>query len=195
MNAQPYADVSAPNVVRPSELADAERRLIESCLRGERDAQRQFYEQFCENVYRLMFRMVGASDADDLTQQVFLRVFMKLDTFAGKSSFATWLYRLASNEALQFLRRSRRNNSMSPLRHEPIDECSSTSTHIDQRDMLEWALNQLDPDLRAIILLREVEGMSYHDISMTLDIFEGTVASRLNRARKCLRELIEEAPV
>lgn len=192
MNVRPHTGTSAPNAVRSSGSADAERRLLESCRPGDHDAQRELYDRFSGKVYRLMHQMVGASDADDLTQQVFLRVFQKLDTFAGKSKFATWLYRLASNEALQFLRRSRRSKLMSSLRFDPVEERVSTSPQIDQRDMLEWALNQLDPDLRATILLREVEGLSYHDISIALDIVEGTVASRLNRARKCLRELMEE---
>lgn len=172
-------------------LVDEERLLVESCLRGERDSQQQLYELHCDRVYRLMCRMVGSSNAEDLTQQVFLCAFQKLDKFHGLSSFATWLYRLASNEALQYLRRHQRDANHTIL-SDPTDEHSDRTLQMDERDLLEWALARLDPELRTIFLLREIENLAYYDIAMTLDIAEGTVASRLNRARRHLRGLINE---
>ena len=75
---------------------------------------------------------------------------------------------------------------------EPVDDRPSDHGRLDDREMLEYALAKLDPDLRAIFLLREVEQLSYYEIAMALDIAEGTVASRLNRARRLLRDLIAE---
>ena len=173
-------------------LPTAERDLIESCLRGDCEAQRSLYEQYCERVYRLMYRMVGSSHADDLTQQVFLCVLRKLDKFHGHSSFSTWLYRVASNEALQFLRQSHRDLEQ-PMLCEIADNQSDATDQVDLRELMEFALSRLDPELRAIFLLRESEGLSYYDIALTLDIAEGTVASRLSRTRRCLRELIDAA--
>ena len=173
-------------------LPTAERDLIESCLRGDCEAQQSLYEQYSGKIYRLMFRMVGSSHADDLTQQVFLCVLRKLDKFHGHSLFSTWLYRVASNEALQFLRESHRDLEQ-PIRCELADNQSDATDQVDQRELLEFALSRLDPELRAIFLLRESEGLSYYDIALTLDIAEGTVASRLSRARRRMRELIDAA--
>ncbi len=167
--------------------------MIESCRLGDRDAQRQLYERHCVQVYRLMYRMVGESNADDLTQQVFSCLFQRLGKFEARSSFSTWLYRLASNEALQFLRRRPQRDPDQAMLGEPMDDRIRATVRTEQPDLLEFALAQLDPDLRVIFLLRESEELSYYDIAMTLDIAEGTVASRLNRARRCLRELIEAA--
>lgn len=161
--------------------------MIDACRRGDRHAQRQLYLRHCQAVYRLVFRIVGSQDAEDVTQQVFLRLFQSIGTFAGQSRFSTWLYRLAVNEALQFLRRQRSRPKL-PLLSEPVDNAPSRSSRIDDREMLEHALSTLDPQLRAIFLLREVEELSYYDIALALDIAEGTVASRLNRARRLLRE-------
>ena len=82
--------------------------FAQACQNGDRDSRRQLYERHSQKVYRLMYRMVGAQHADDLTQQVFLRVLQNIGQFAGRSAFSTWLYRLATNEALQFLRRNDR---------------------------------------------------------------------------------------
>lgn len=179
--------------VHISSMVGDERQLIESCRLGNRDAQRQLYERHCAQMYRLMYRMVGESNADDLTQQVFYCLFQRLDKFEARSSFSTWLYRLASNEALQFLRRRPQRVPDRVMVSEPMDDRISATERTEQRDLLEYALAQLHPDLRVIFLLRESEELSYYDIAMTLDIAEGTVASRLNRARRCLRELIETA--
>jgi RNA polymerase sigma-70 factor (ECF subfamily) len=165
--------------------------MIDACGRGDRSAQHQLYLRHCQAVYRLVFRIVGSQAAEEVTQQVFLRLFQSIDSFAGRSRFSTWLYRLAANEALQYLRRKRSRPKL-PLLSEPVDKAPARTSRIDEREMLEYALSTLDPDLRAIFLLREVEGLSYYDIALALDIAEGTVASRLNRARRLLREALDD---
>ncbi len=188
VNASPSTLDMSHHVELPGCCAE-ERQLIELCLHHDRNAQRQLYEQYCAKVYRLMFRMVGFTEADDLTQQVFLCVFRKLAKFRGHSSFSTWLYRVASNEGLQFLRRGHHTPEQS-LPIDTADQQSSAASQFEQREILEYALGRLDPELRAIFLLRESEGLSYYDIATALDIAEGTVASRLSRARRCLRTSI-----
>lgn len=175
-----------------TDFSEDEFQIIGRCLLDERHARRQLYEQYSGKVYRLMYRMVGFADADDLTQQVFLCVFHKLGKFQHRSSFATWLFRVATNEALQFLRRRQPNFRTSHV-CDKIDETACTTDQFDQRDLLEWALSQLEPNLRAIFLLRVIDELSYFEIAMSLDIAEGTVASRLSRARCCLREIISPA--
>ena len=185
-----YVERSAFHSVKQKTVQhDEGRHLSETCLV---ESQRQIYVQYRERVYRLMFHMVGWSYAEDLTQQVFLHVFQNLDKFHKRSSFSTWLYRVASNEALQFLRRKHLELQL-PSPCECTDKRSSATDQVDNHELLEYALSRLDPQLRAVFLLREIEGLVYYDIAMALDIAEGTVASRLNRARRCLRELIEAA--
>lgn len=153
--------------------------VLEGCRVRDRDAQRMLYERYKDRVYRLMVRLVGVEDAADLTQQTFLQLFLKIDRFAGRSHFDTWLYRLSFNEALQFLRKARRSR-YSPLTYEPM---SRAHERYDDKELLEQAMALLDPELRSIFVLREIEELSYGQIAAALDIPEGTVGSRLNRAR------------
>jgi RNA polymerase sigma-70 factor (ECF subfamily) len=135
--------------------------------------------------------MVGEQDAADVTQQVFLQVFRKLEQFGGRASFETWLYRLATNECLQHLRRSRRRTAPR-LREDAPDVSPGHVASVDTREALETALGRLEPELRSIFLLREVERLPYEQIARALDIPEGTVGSRLNRARRELRDHLRE---
>jgi RNA polymerase sigma-70 factor (ECF subfamily) len=166
-------------------------RAIEGCRAGNRVSQRELYEACSERVYRLMVRIVGAQDAADVTQQVFLHVFQKIDRFEGHSRFETWLYRLATNEAYQYLRKERRWKHES-LGHEPGSGQTSVEDVDQKKELLEEALKRVDPELRTIFLLREVEELSYHEIAEVLEISEGTVASRLNRARRALRSVLSD---
>ena len=84
-------------------------RLVLECAAGDQSAMRTLYEECADRVFALVRRMVGASDADDVTQQVFLQVFRKIRQFSGQAKFETWMYRVAVNEALQHIRRRKRS--------------------------------------------------------------------------------------
>lgn len=161
--------------------------IVQAAREGDRCAQGQIYESFHQQVYRLMVRMAGVQDAADLTQQAFLQAFRKIDQFGSQSQFGTWLYRLAVNEALQHFRRTRRRKDRI-LRHEPIDRSKDHREEVARKDLLERALNLLEPELRATFVLREVDGLTYTEIAEVLQIPEGTVGSRLNRARLELKQ-------
>lgn len=165
--------------------------VLAGCRAHDRQAQQRLYEVCHEKVFRLMVRMVGLQDAPDITQQVFLRVFRKIDQFAGQAKFDTWLYRVAVNEALQHLRRRSRHESR-PLLCEPMSCHRSENERRETRELLDRALAQLEPELRSIFLLREVEELSYSDIAVAVEIPEGTVGSRLNRARRELRQYLTD---
>ncbi|MCA9214697.1 MAG: sigma-70 family RNA polymerase sigma factor [Planctomycetales bacterium] len=165
----------------------ATQHLVDACLAGDRCAMQQLYEQCSDHVYGLMIRMVGRQDADDLTQHVFLTMFRKLDQFNGQSKLETWLYRLATNEALQHLRRSKRR-STAPLVAEPETRDPDRLGASEEAELLEIAMSRLEPELRAVVLLKEQRGLSYREIAESVGIPEGTVGSRLNRARKELRQ-------
>ena len=171
----------------PSVSNDEVSKLVAACQQGERDAQRTLFERFHCRVFRLAVRTVGQEDAPDLTQQIFLQMFQTIGQFAGRSRFDTWLYRVAFNECLQHLRR-RKANVHQPLLHEPVSRERAHTTQLEQQELIEEALGRLEPDLRAIFLLREVEGQNYAEIAESLEISEGTVASRLNRARRRLKD-------
>lgn len=187
--------LTASNLVSDSEhspdVYETARATIEACQRGDESAQRRLYDGTHQHVYRLMFRMVGPQDASDVTQQAFLQVFRKIGQFAGRAQLETWIYRVAINEALQHIRRSKRAR-LRTLEQEPMDRSPSNYENVGDKELLEEALNGLDPDLRSAFLLREVEGLSYREIAEALRIPEGTVGSRLNRARGDLRKRLIE---
>lgn len=164
---------------------------LEACRVGDDRAQRRLYDSTYRLVYRLVYRMVGRCDADDVTQQVYQKLFGHLDSFCGRSAFKTWVYRVAMNESLQHLRR-RRTRRMSVLPPEPVDRSQNAQRRFDDGEALEVALARLDPILRSLFLLREAEGLSYSEIADAAGIPEGTVGSRLNRARAELREIMGE---
>ncbi|MHC4398941.1 MAG: RNA polymerase sigma factor [Planctomycetota bacterium] len=161
--------------------------MVAGCRSGDRGAQRWLYDSFHRMVYRVMVRIVGMDEAPDLTQQVFLQVFRAIGQYSGRGRFDRWLYRLAVNEAFQHLRRKPQRRHRS-LVYEPMDESVRGDERTEQKDLMEQALARLDPELRSICLLREIEGLSYREIAKTLDIPQGTVGSRLNRARRELKE-------
>jgi RNA polymerase sigma-70 factor, ECF subfamily len=163
---------------------------IAGCQLHDRDMQRRLYELCHEKAYRLCARMVGRQDAADVCQQTFLKVFQSIDGFAGRSSFMTWLFRIAVNECLQHRRKTSRGRVVNLADIEPPDRAPPATQRIHDRDLLEMALSRLDPELRCAFLLREVEELSYAQIAEAIQIPEGTVASRLSRAREQLQRVL-----
>jgi RNA polymerase sigma-70 factor (ECF subfamily) len=163
---------------------------VNLCRIGDSSAQHDLYQACQHDVYGLMVRMVGHQDAADVSQQVFMQAFKKIDQFQGQSRFKTWLYRLAVNESLQHLRKNKRKQQV--LTHDPVDERSTNMQRNEAADLLDKALEKLEPLLRSIFLLKETQGLSYREIAEATEIPEGTVGSRLNRARRQLRENLLE---
>lgn len=164
--------------------------LIRQCIDGDHEAMGRLYERSSSRVYSLMVRIVGQQDADDAMQLAFMQVFRKLDRFGGESSLETWIYRVATNEALQFLRR-RKRGSVDTLSLDPESQVSQSGLRLEDSEMLEAGLAKLDPELLAVLTLKEVQELSYAEIADIMDIPEGTVGSRLNRARRELRDELE----
>lgn len=169
----------------------SEAALLEGCRRGERAAQKELYELHVERIYRLALRMTGDADnAFDVVQETFIRAFAGVGSFDGRSSLGTWLYRIATNEALSFFRRNavreRHLRVVAEQRDEPADRQGGS---ID--DDVSDALSKLSDYDRAVLLLKYQENLSYDEIAATLDCAPGTVASRLNRARARLRKTLD----
>ncbi|MDC0936960.1 sigma-70 family RNA polymerase sigma factor [Pirellulales bacterium] len=172
-------------------MEHSESKLVAACQQGDRCAQQQLFDDTHARIYRLMVRMVGQQDAEDVTQQVYLQVFRKIDQFSGRSKLSTWTYRLAVNEALQHLRRRKRNTTHS-LAYEPVDRAARHESKSELADALEAAMADLDPELRTAFVLREMDELPYNAIADVLDIPEGTVCSRLNRARRELQKRLSQ---
>ncbi len=173
--------------------AELEQQLVAGCKEGDRDAQRQLYDLTSQKIHRLMLRMTrSADDAFDLTQEAYMRAFTQIDQFDGRSSLGTWLYRIAVNQALQFLRRAKLGRQKMQIvreRHVPETGLDARDTRLDVRA----ALETLEADERAILLLRYHEGLSYQEIADVLGCAEGTVASRLSRGRQKLKNRLSES--
>ncbi len=169
-------------------------RLIEACLAGEKEAFGSLVQRYQDRLYPTVFRISGcAEDAQDLLQDAFLRAFEKLDRFRGGSSFYTWLYRIAVNLALSG--RRRRHPPTPRLAIDPADDSSLTdpampAERAEREAIVQKALNALAPDHRAVVVLKDLEGLRYEQIAAILDVPIGTVRSRLHRARGELRDLL-----
>lgn len=171
----------------------ADHELVGRCRRGERDAQRELYERTWKRISQLLLRFTrNPEDAFDLAQETYIRAFTHIGQFDGRSSIATWLYRIAINEALQLIRRDEAGQARLQLAASHSVE-QSASMRLDLRMDVDSLLASLPPPDRVILLLRYQEGLDYNAISGVLKCAKGTVASRLNRARARLRELLGEA--
>ncbi len=173
-------------------MSAAEEAIDDAIVRraavGDRDAQRQIYEAFGGRMYRIAQRIVGESNAADVVQDAFIHVFEKLPSFRHESELGTWLHRLVVNEALQHLRRRGRSvmRTQTLMEHELAQTDESTRRH-DLAEMLGQAMRLIEPELRLIFQLKEVDDLSYAQIAEMVGIPPGTVGSRLNRARRDLR--------
>lgn len=179
-----------------------EEQLILAALAGERQAFGQLVERYQDRLYSAMVSVVGSTDeAEDVVQEAFIQAYIKLDTFQRNSRFFTWLYRIAFNFALSRRRKHRGQVSLDQNReatgNEPIDD-QEAPDHDMVRDesvnLLHRAMDKLSDDHRSILVLRELDGMSYEHIAEILEIEIGTVRSRLNRARSQLKSQLEQLP-
>ena len=178
---------------------NSESQLIELAVQGDHAAFTRLVELHQNRLYASMLQVTGsAEEAEDVVQEAFIRAFMKLHSFQGNSQFFTWIYRIAFNFALTRRRRNRSKVSLDQLR-----ESGGTEIVVDQEAaeepllrlervvVVREALKELSEDHRAILVLREMEGFSYEEISEITQISIGTVRSRLSRARSQLKLLIE----
>src|SRR4051794_14992128 len=179
--------------------------LIDACRSGKTEAFGVLVSRYQDRLYPTAFRLTGcAEDALDLLQEAFLRAYEKLERFHGESSFYTWIYRIAVNLALSD-RRKRRHESGAVLPFDPADariedDPSAPLERAERDERIQEALNALAPDHRAVVVMKEFDGLRYEQIGAMLGVPVGTVRSRLHRARCELRERLrtlidEDLPV
>ncbi len=172
-----------------------EKDLIAKASNGDREAFRFLVERYQSRLFSLAYALLGSrEDAEDIVQESFVKAYLALRSFKGESSFYTWLYRIAYNMSLDFKRRLDRE------RTQVLDEAvlNLKAEGDPQRDLLrreresffKTALAEIGEEHRAVILLREVDGLSYEDIAKSIGISRGTVMSRLFYARQNLKRIL-----
>ncbi|MFQ6092596.1 MAG: RNA polymerase sigma factor [bacterium] len=185
-----------------SDLTDTE--LVERCRQNDRDAFSVLVDRHKRMVLGYAYRMVGdEQEAEDIAQDVFLRVYQALPRFRGESKFTTWLYKIVSNVCLNRLRKVRpetlsieandEEQNFSPLRL--ADRGNTPETNFERkrfRERIRTLVSSLPPQYSAVITLRHLQDMAYDEIASTLDLPLGTVKTHLFRAKERLKEILEQ---
>ena len=171
---------------------DTTDQLIEACLKGDQRAWEAIVHQYRRRVFNVAYKFVGRHDeAEDLTQEIFLKVFRALDTFDRRANFQTWLISISRNLCIDHYRSVRKEREivdrhvdaadLSPAARGP--DPLSTLQRLDRRALLRRAMLELPTTLREAVLLRDIQELSYQEIAQRLKLPEGTVKSRINRGR------------
>lgn len=177
-----------------------DKHILVRAKRGELDAFEELVRRYEKRVYAVALRSSGSpEDAADIVQEVFLRAWRSIESFRGDSGFSTWLFRITMNMCVDFARHKHSQPQTQSIVDEEENERQVPDTaptpeeHLENREMgreLAAALDEISEEHRRIVLLRDVSGMSYTEIADVLEISEGTVKSRLSRARIALRKVL-----
>ena len=195
----------------PETAADIDRPLVERSRNGDLEAFRQLVERYQNRAHSIALGVVGSrEDAEDIVQEAFLKAFRNLGSFRGQSSFYTWFYRIVFNLAIDLSRKRYRrsesnvgdHSSMDALTHHSTGDASDFLGTVPNPDQamqrtdigkgIRKALDGLSAEHRAVIILREIDGLSYSEISDVVGCSKGTVMSRLHHARKRLQGALTE---
>ena len=183
-----------------------EQELVARARRGDESAFEALVTENEKRIYNLCRRLTGnQEDAAELTQEAFLNAWRGLGRFQGESSFSTWLYRLATNACIDFLRKEKRRQSLSMTVSLDDEEEARQVELPDERYAPEGALERAEArravaeglerltlEHRQVLVMREIHGLSYAEIGQVLGLDEGTVKSRIARARGALRKVLTE---
>jgi len=178
--------------------------MITRSQNGDINAFEELIARYERKVFAIAYRFMGnREDASDLAQEAFLKAFQSIQKFRGDASFSTWIYRIVSNVCKDELRKQKRSVQTSldeevwleegPVTKQIKDDKPTPEQVYEQtelKDYLQNLINNLNPEYRMVVILRDIQGYSYEEIAEILGCSLGTVKSRLNRARKALREQI-----
>ena len=179
--------------------------IVEKVLKGDIDIFSEIIEKYEKMIYNLAYRIFNnRSDAEDITQEVFIKVYKNLHKCEGKQSIKTWVYTIAYNTCIDEVRKRKGKNNIS-LDMEIEGEKNSFSLEIPSNEPtpekalmekeglfeIEQAISSLNENNRALIFLRDIKGLSYNEISEIMNLNIGTVKSRINRARNALKNILK----
>lgn len=185
-------------------MMNNDKELARKAGQGDEQAFAELFSQYHERVYAVVFRFCKKSaDADELTQQVWVKVWNKLHTYKGDSAFFTWLYRVVTFHCLDHARKQKRRKETEWLEEvdyeSELPRAPSVTTRPDRelerqemREQFAQALEKLKPEHKMALVLREVDGLSYDEIADAMDCRRGTVMSRIFYARKAIQEYLRE---
>lgn len=183
-------------------MAHADAETIRTILEGDSNAFGVLVRKYQDKVARLCSSILRTADCEDAVQEVFLKTYKSLEKFEGNSAFSTWLYRITFNHCLTLIakRKSERTSSLDEQMErgrewaaEPEEKRHDSLEKSEIRQELRRLLDLLEPEQRGILILREVDGLSYKELSETLDTSVDAVKTRLFRARAALVELAKNA--
>ena len=178
-------------------MIDNEKTVIRRAAHGDTAAFEQLVTAYQGNVYRSALRMCGsAAAAEDVAQEAFLAAWRNLPQFRGDSRFSTWLYKLTTHAAIDYLRREKRHEVSDIDDVTVADDASNPQETAERREAqsaVRRALMALSPEYREIVLLRYMQELSYEEISSLLKLPPGTVKSRLSRAKGQLRDILQRS--
>lgn len=181
--------------------------LVEACRQGDRQAFRLLTQRYQRKVYSIAYGFLrNPEDALDVVQESFIKVHRYLHNFEGNSSFYTWLYRIVTNLCIDHIRKNRRHKELEfddGLRHDddgdtayvPPSPLGDPASLVQRREILEAVqdgLQHLSDKHRAVIVMRELQGMSYEEMARTMGCSKGTIMSRLFHARRNMQRLLTE---
>ena len=201
MTSRPARQPSAPGAPSKGtgDVKAADLELARRCIQGDAAAFEELYRAHAARLYSLVLRMTGSpQDAEDLLQEIFLHAHRKLDGFRGDSSLGTWLYRLAVNQCLDFLRgrQARMARATGSIDDEGATEPQAPVPAVPEaisRVDLERAIARLPDGCRTAFVLHDVEGFAHHEVAAMLGVSEGTSKSQLHKARSRLRAILSGA--
>jgi RNA polymerase sigma-70 factor, ECF subfamily len=191
--------VSLMSEASPAPLAPDE--IIERCLNGDQAAWEAIVRLYWRKVFNVAYKFVGRHDmAEDLTQDVFLKLYKSLDTFDRRANFQTWLISVSRNLCIDHYRSVRKeretiNRDVDASELMPVSTDLAADTRIERHDrvvLLRQALDKLAPTLRTAVMLRDIQELTYQEIADQLHLPEGTVKSRINRGRTELARQIQK---
>jgi len=169
-------------------MSEDDNDYVLRCIRGDREAFGTLVDRYQRPVFNAVLRMVRSNeDASDVTQQIFLKAYTNLNRFDTKRKFFSWLYRLAMNETINFLRSRREHEELSESLQAPDRSAEERLEADETAAIVRQEVGNLNVDHRAVIVLRHFLQLSYHEAAEVLDVPEKTVKSRLFSARETLR--------
>lgn len=185
-------------MLKSLEIIRRDIKLAKQILSGNEDAFKEFYDKNHVNVYGVCIRILKQSDlAEDMCQQTFIQAWKKISIYKGEARLSTWLHRIAVNECLMYLRKSRVKWEKTSLEDESVEVVLANLHHSQTPKIglsidLENAIKELPKGYKEVLILKDVEGLEHGEVAKTLGCSDGNSKSQLHKARLRMRELLNK---